>query len=128
MLKIAGLVICGILIYILLKQYRPEFAVISELVCGCLLLWLVADELREVLGAFSSVFSQGGVSSEYLAVLIKIAGVALISQFAADSCRDAGENALALKVEFAGKIIITAAALPVFKGVLGLITGLMEKI
>jgi stage III sporulation protein AD len=48
-------------------------------------------------------------------ILFKTLGLCFLAQFAADSCRDAGENALASKVELAGKLAIVILALPLFE-------------
>lgn len=128
MLKIAGVILCEILVYALLKQYKPEFAVISEAVAMVIVFFMLGNEVRDALGEFSSFMKEGSVSSEYIGVLIKVLGIALVTQFTSDMCRDSGENALASKVEFAGKVIITAASIPVIKGFTGFVASLVENV
>ena len=48
-------------------------------------------------------------------ILLKTLGVCFLTQLSADSCRDAGEGALAAKVELAGKLFIVILALPLFQ-------------
>lgn len=128
MLKIAGVILCEILIYALLKQYKPEFATVSEIAATVIVFFMLGDELKEALGVFNSFLDGCGISSQYTDVLIKVLGTALITQFTADMCRDSGETALASKVEFAGKIIITAASIPIIKGFTGFIARLVENV
>ena len=45
-------------------------------------------------------------------------GVAYLAEFGAQVCRDAGENSIAAKIEFAGKIIILIMAVPILMAVL----------
>ncbi len=123
MLKVAGVLLCEILVYALLKQYKPEFAVISEMASATVLIFMLGDEIRDALSVFHMFFEKTGVSEEYIAVLIKVLGISLVTQFASDMCKDAGEGALASKVEFAGKVVITAAAVPVIKGFTGFVAG-----
>ena len=66
-------------------------------------------------------------SMEYLSVLIKAIGVCYLTQFSADSCRDAGESSLAGKVELAGKIAILISALPLLDSVISLAVNLIER-
>ena len=127
MLKVTGIVVCEILAYTLLKQYRPEYAVLSEAVCGVVLLFTVSDELEKVIALFGDLFLETGIAREYLSVLIKALGTALAVQFTADLSRDAGNTAAAAKIEFAGKVIIAASAIPLIEGVVGLITDFAEK-
>ena len=114
-LKVAGVIICEILIYTLLKQVRPEFAVLSEAAAACVLIFMLGDQLKTSLSAFDGLFEGTGLSGGYISVLIKVLGISLVTQFSSDMCRDAGESALASKVEFAGKIMITAASVPVIQ-------------
>jgi stage III sporulation protein AD len=48
-----------------------------------------------------------------------------LAQFAADACRDAGESALASKMELAGKITILILALPLFEKITQTAVGLI---
>ncbi len=126
MLKIAGVVLCEILIYTLLKQYKPEFAVISQAVSMVVLLFLLGDETEKALSSLQEFLGAGAIPSAYINILLKVLGISLITQFTADMCRDSGESAMASKVEFAGKIIIVGTGLPVIEGFTGLISGMAE--
>lgn len=128
MLKIAGVILCEILIYTLLRQTKPEFVIISQVASIVVLLFMIGDELRETLSVFTSFFDQTDGVSEYIPVLFKVLGISLVTQFSSDMCKDAGESALASKVEFAGKVMIAAAGLPVIKGFTGYVAGLLNGI
>lgn len=128
MLKIAGVIVLQILVYTLLKQYRPEFATVSEMVCLVILIFMLGDEIRDALESFSYLFEKTGIDVQYIGVLIKVLGISLVTQFTSDMCKDSGESALASKVEFAGKILITAAGIPVIKGFAGFIAGLVNNV
>lgn len=62
----------------------------------------------------------------YIETILKALGVAIISESAADICRDCGESAIAAKVEFAAKASIMLLALPVVKSLLTLAFGVLE--
>lgn len=124
MLKISGVAVCGVLAFVLLKTYKPELAPLCELVTVVLVFLLTADELIEVKAFFSEMFVKAGIAGEYITVLIKSLGTALITQFAADTAKDAGENALASKIEFAGRVVIVWCSLPLLKAIAQLITEL----
>ena len=48
---------------------------------------------------------------------MKTLGICFLTQFAVDSCKDAGESALASKVELAGKVTVVVMALPLFQSI-----------
>ncbi len=126
-LKIAGIAVCGVLAYLLLKNRRPEFAALCELAAVALVFFLVADELIEIKDYFSQLSAVAGIESDYLSVLIKSLGTALVTQLASDTARDAGESALASKIEFAGRVVILYCSLPLLKSVAEMIGGLTEN-
>jgi len=51
--------------------------------------------------------------------------MAYIAEFAAESCRDASQNAIAAKVELAGKIMIIITAVPVITSVMNIILDML---
>ncbi len=128
MSKIAGIVVTELLVYSLLRQYKPELALFSGLGAAAVLIFVVGEELRDALGFFDSLFSAGGASFLYVSVLIKVLGITLITQVLSDMCRDSGASAAATKLEFAGKIIITAVSIPVIKGFVSYIAGLVKGV
>ena len=65
------------------------------------------------LSRISSVSERLGVEGEYVSLAVKVIGISYITQLSCEICRDAGENALAVNMEFAGKIMLTAVCVPV---------------
>ena len=66
------------------------------------------------------------IPSGYLAAVLKAAGITLLTQLTADTCRDAGETALAAKAELVGRVLLLAVAVPLFQDLLTLVTALMS--
>jgi stage III sporulation protein AD len=57
--------------------------------------------------------ANANVNLVYVETILKIIGIAYIAEFAAHITRDAGQGAIAAKVELAGKILILAMAVPI---------------
>ena len=71
-------------------------------------------------GSFRQVtelLQAAALPGKYALILFKALGLCWLAQFAADSCRDAGESALASKVELAGKTAVLLTTLPLFSEV-----------
>ena len=64
-------------------------------------------------------------ASLFLPCVISTVAIALVARTTADLCRDAGESALAAAVETAGTVCALAAALPLLRTVMELLTELM---
>lgn len=111
--KIIGIGLIGGFLSISVKQYRKEFSVLIGAATSIAVLWGIADMLREVIDTFWSLTQKSGIEVKYFVIVIKVVGIAYITQFAAEILRDGGENASALKVELAGKVFILGLTLPI---------------
>lgn len=79
---------------------------------GALILLLVAGPLLEAVQDIRSIGGGAGLDLSDLAILLKITGLSYLCEFGVQLCKDAGEGAIASKVELAGKVTIAAAAMP----------------
>ena len=120
-IKIVGIALVALVIIILLKQYRPEFAIYISLLTGVLILFLVMDKLTGIVNLLQSLASKTSINSTFLVILIKITGLAILSEFAVSVCKDSGEEAIASKIEMGTKIIIISMSIPIISSLLEVI-------
>lgn len=125
--KIVGIAIVSLIIIILLKQYKPEFAIYISLLTGVLILILVMDKLTGIINLIDSIVSKSNINTEFITLLIKITGIAFLSEFAVSICKDSGEAAIASKIEIGSKIIIISMAIPILSSLLELILELLPN-
>ena len=111
-MKIAGLAVGAAIMALVIRRVRPELGMTVALSAGAMLLLLVLPGLSRLIGGLMSLAQTGGVSNQYMAQLLKVAGVSLLMDFAAQTCRDAGEEGLAMKAELAGRVMLLSLALP----------------
>ena len=112
---IVGLALAAAALCALLKRYHGEYALLVSVGTGLLIAAQLFSSLIPVLDEINRLMDQAGVAAEYGAILLKVAGLCFLAQFGADACRDAGESALASRVETAARLAMTAAALPLFR-------------
>lgn len=120
-IKIIGVGLIALIIIILLKQYKPEFVIYISLLTGILILFLVMDELSGIISLLQSFANRASINSNFLIILIKITGIALLSEFAVSICKDSGEVAIASKIEIGTKIIIISMSIPIISSLLEII-------
>ena len=120
-IRIIGIGLVAVVIIILLKQYRPEFAIYISLLTGVLILLLVMDKLTGIINLLQSLVSKTSINSTFLTLLIKITGIAFLSEFAVSICKDSGEAAIASKIEIGTKIIIISMSIPIISSLLEII-------
>lgn len=87
-LKIVGIGLIAVIIIIILKQYRPEFAIYISLLTGVLILSLVMDKLTGIIQLIQSISNKSNINNQFIAILIKMTGIAFLSEFAVSMCKD----------------------------------------
>ena len=117
-IKIIGIAFIAVIIIVILKQYRPEFAIYASIIAGVLILTLASNTLSGIIDMIKSISSKTNINSEFLAILIKITGIAILTEFAVSICKDAGESAIASKVDIGGKIIIISMSIPIINALI----------
>lgn len=113
-----GLVLVAVVaafLAVVLRRHVPEQALAVGLIAGFLILTAAITAALPVLREIEDLLSASGMSGEYITVLFKALGVCMLTQLASDACRDAGEQGLASKAEFAGKLSMLVLALPLFR-------------
>ena len=58
------------------------------------------------------------IHQEFIALLIKITGIAILTEFAVSICKDSGETAVASKIDMGGKVIMVSMSIPILAGLL----------
>lgn len=111
--KIIGIGLAGGVLSMAVKQYRKEYALLVALATVTVILFMTLDTLSAALREIEFITEKSGVDTRYFTAVIKVVGVAYITQFGAEILRDGGENAIALKVELAGKVFILGLTLPI---------------
>lgn len=120
-IKIIGIALVALIVIIILKQYRPEFAIYISIITGVLILLLVIDKLSAIISLLQSIANKASINSTFLSLLIKITGIAFLSEFAVSICKDSGEAAIASKIEIGSKIIIISMSIPIISSLLEII-------
>lgn len=124
-LQIVGIGIVATVLITVLKSQRPDIAVQVSILTGILIFLLVAAKLSAVLELLTVYTKRVNIDMVYLTTLLKIIGIAYIAEFGAEICRDAGEGAIASKIELAGKVVIVMLAVPIITSLLDLIIKIM---
>ena len=115
-IKIIGIGLVALIIIILLKQYKPEFAIYISLLAGVLILLLVMDQLTQAISLLQSLASKASINSTFLAILLKITGIAFLAEFAVSVCKEIGS-----------KIIIIAMSIPIISSLLEIILKILPS-
>lgn len=124
-IQVVGIAFVATFIVMILKQYRPEFSIYISIIAGILIFVLVVVKLSSVIELVKTLTNKLGTNTQYFSLLIKITGIAYLSEFATNICRDSGESAIASKVELAGRIIIIAMSVPILGALVDVVINIL---
>ncbi|HLS88054.1 MAG TPA: stage III sporulation protein AD [Sphingobacteriaceae bacterium] len=117
-LQIFAVALLGLLLSVLLRRERPEMAVLLSIGLGVVVLAALLRQIGSLLDLITGLVARAQLDLRYAGSLTRIIGIAYLTEFGAQVCRDAGEGNLAGKVELAGKISILVLAVPIVLAVL----------
>ena len=120
MLKIAGLGVAGMLLALVLKDIRSQYAVYISLGACVLIAFYGVEKLKVVTDMVYSMQEYLTVKAAYLKILMN-AGISYLADFAANLCRDAGHSAIAGQIEVFGRISILALSSPILIALLEMV-------
>lgn len=124
-IQVVGLGFVVTLLSLIIKSQKPELAVQLSLTLAVVIFLFVLTKISVVLNLFQDLADKANVSPLYFNTILKVIGIAYVTEFGAQICRDAGEGAVAGKIEFAGKVLIVVMAVPVLALVLDTIVKLI---
>jgi stage III sporulation protein AD len=124
-IQVVGLGFVVTLLSLIIRSQKPELAVQLSLTLAVVIFLFVLTKISVVLTLFQDLADKANVSPLYFNTILKVIGIAYVTEFGAQICRDAGEGAVAGKIEFAGKVLIVVMAVPVLALVLDTIVKLI---
>ena len=124
-MQIVGIGISGALISVILKEYKPVYAMCVGIVTAGVIFYFLLSEIYYIFQVVQTISDRLSIDSDYISIVIRLIGLAYVSRFGSDLCRDAGQNAIAQKIELAGKIMLVATSIPIITAVLNLLTGIL---
>ncbi len=118
LIKTIAVIILAAVLIITLRTRLQEYAFLTALAAVAIVLIFLCSGLFGSFLKLKELFEKSGSASGYFTVALKALGIAYISGFAADVCRDFGMGALAQTAETAGKITIFALSIPLSLAIL----------
>lgn len=118
LIRMAALLIIAATFILLIKSERPEMGMLITAAVSAVVLLMCFEKINPAVENLRRLFERSGISTEYFAIVLKTLGIAYITGFVADACRDFGMSSLAAKAEFAGRCIILLLSLPLLSQIL----------
>ena len=117
-IKIIGIGLIALIIIMILRQYKPEFVIYISLITGAIILYFIMNRLSGLINLLTNLSNKISNGNAFLEILIKITGIAFLTEFAVSICKDSGESAIANKIDLGGKVIIISMSIPIISSLL----------
>lgn len=124
-LKIVAIALTGVILAGIVKSVKKEFTVYIVLATIAVIFVFTIEKLATVFEFLKEIYSQITYGKTFFPILIKVLAVSYLTDFTAQLCKDAGEGAIATKLELAGKIVIFYLSIPILVSILDLINGIL---
>lgn len=124
-LRILVLCVSAALICTSLRMAHPQIATAVALAAGIAALMLSLEDMGKFADAVRTLEAYAANEAFDQGYLLKVCGIAMIAELASGICRDAGETALAQRIDLGVKLGIVATSLPVAAQIMNQIAGLL---
>jgi stage III sporulation protein AD len=103
----------AVLLALLFKQQKPEYAMLIQLACCMIIFAAVVWKMQDVFSYISSFSSYLKIDGEYLTAILKMIGITYVAEFASAICKDAGFGGVAVQIQIFAKLSILILSMPV---------------
>jgi stage III sporulation protein AD len=125
-LKILSLIFISATLCIVFKEKSKEYSLMIIVVSSVLVLTLIVKEIIMPISIIEQKIESYGIDNNYFKVALKALGIGYITSFISDSCKDAGQTALAHTAELAGKCAIFLLSFPLVLSLLETAVGFVK--
>ncbi len=126
--QLIGIALITAVAALLVKGTKPELAFAITIAGSVILLLFVLEVFRGSIDIFAEITQMTGLDAVIVRTLLKMVGIGYLVEFSAGVLNDFGQNSLADKLIFCGKILVLILAVPILESVLGLISDLLGLI
>lgn len=112
-IKTAAVAICAVLLALLFRGQRPEYATLINLACCIFIFFCIVWKMREVLLYITKLSSLIQIDQTYIMSVMKMIGITYIAEFASAICKDAGYSSVAGQIQVFAKLSILVLSMPV---------------
>jgi stage III sporulation protein AD len=128
-IQIVGIGLAATFVILLLNQFKMNnFTLAITVFISCVLFLFLLDKVQFLLDQIQKLANQASIKNVYVETLLKIIGIAYIAEFGVQITKDAGQGAIASKIELGGKVLILVLAVPILTALIETILSFLPKI
>lgn len=125
MIQIVGFGLVATVLVLIVKEQKPMMAFLLAAFAGIVIFLFLIGKIADIIAMLERLADQSNVNMVFFQTILKIIGIAYIAEFGAQVVRDAGQEAIASKIELAGKVLIMVLAIPIVSVIVETVMKLM---
>lgn len=126
--KIISIALIGVVVVLLLRTAKPEFAVFATIATGVVIVIILLSTLQNVILSFDEIVKKSGVDDGIFTAVLKIIGIGYLTEYSASIANDAGCGSIASKLQFGGKLTIFAMSISIVSTLIDVVKDLVNMI
>ncbi|MCM3769727.1 MULTISPECIES: stage III sporulation protein AD [Priestia] len=127
MLQIVGLGLVATFLALILKEHKSPIAFLLVVFVGSVIFLFLINQIYEIIKMVERLSINAHVNMIYVETILKIIGIAYIAEFGAQITKDAGQGAIASKIELGGKVLILSMAIPILTVIIETIISMLPN-
>ncbi len=122
-----GLGLIATFLALVVKEQKPIFAFLLVVFVGALIFLFLIEQIARVISMLEQIAQNANINQVHVQTILKIIGIAYITEFGAQIAKDAGQAAIGSKIELAGKVLILVMAIPILTAVIEMVISLIPQ-
>ncbi len=124
--SLSALAVVAVVSIVFLKPKNGEIALMLGIAASVVIFLSLLGSAQGIIKQVNNIVAASGMNTSYIVILLKVVGICMVTEFAVNTCTDAGSRSLAGSVSLAGKLMATAAALPLYTDIMNTVLGIMK--
>ncbi len=124
----AAAVLLAVILFLVLNGHNKELALLLTLAVCSLVMIAAGRFIQPVIGFLEDLQSLGHLDNSYLAVLLKVIGIAFLTEVMALVCADAGNATMGKTLQMLGACVILWLSIPLLSSLIDLIQDILGEV
>lgn len=125
-ISLGALAVVSVAAILFIKPKNGEIALLLGVAASAVILLSLLGSAGSVISQVNKIVAAAQIDSRYILILLKVVGICVVTEFAVNTCRDAGSQALAGNISLAGKLMVTVTALPLYTDIMNTALGILR--
>ena len=127
-LKVAAGIMVSMIVTITISKRSSDISLLLTMLVCCMVLIAAVTYLKPIIEVMNRLVKLSRIENEIFNILLKTAGIGLISHIACTICADSGNQSLGRALQFLSTTVILYLCIPLFERVLQLIETVMGNV